>query len=413
MKKCPDSRSAATLNAGCACRLIDSAHLAAALDADPLLTGLATEIAQTRPTLFSNTAVFISRADEAAMRCFVADFEAIAHHPRWQADLPMLAKIDHGPLGVFAGFDFHLGENGPQLIEINTNAGGYLLNAILARAQQSCCDAVPASEVATLEAQVLAMFAEEWRSQRGQAPLRTIAILDEKPQEQYLYPEFRLFARLFERAGYQAVIVDPSRLQWRDGQLFCADLAIDLVYNRLTDFYFENQPALRSAYESGTVVVTPNPRAHALYADKRHLARLCDATWLRDMQQDAGQIAALQAVVPATEIVSADNADALWSRRRHLFFKPAAGFGSKAAYRGDKLTRRVWEEILAGEYVAQAFAPPPIRRVPHDDTHLELKFDVRAYAYAGRIQLFAARLYAGQTTNFRTPGGGFAPVFVV
>jgi hypothetical protein len=27
--------------------------------------------------------------------------------------------------------------------------------------------------------------------------------------------------------------------------------------------------------------------------------------------------------------------------------------------------------------------------------------------------LTAARLYQGQTTNFRTPGGGFAPVYVV
>ncbi|MEJ1937171.1 hypothetical protein WDZ92_43815, partial [Nostoc sp. NIES-2111] len=27
--------------------------------------------------------------------------------------------------------------------------------------------------------------------------------------------------------------------------------------------------------------------------------------------------------------------------------------------------------------------------------------------------LIAARLYQGQTTNMRTPGGGFAPVFVV
>ena len=28
-----------------------------------------------------------------------------------------------------------------------------------------------------------------------------------------------------------------------------------------------------------------------------------------------------------------------------------------------------------------------------------------------RVLLAAARLYQGQTTNFRTPGGGFAPVF--
>jgi len=27
------------------------------------------------------------------------------------------------------------------------------------------------------------------------------------------------------------------------------------------------------------------------------------------------------------------------------------------------------------------------------------------------VLLYAARMYQGQTTNFRTPGGGFAPVF--
>ncbi len=30
-----------------------------------------------------------------------------------------------------------------------------------------------------------------------------------------------------------------------------------------------------------------------------------------------------------------------------------------------------------------------------------------------KVLLVAARLYQGQTTNFRTLGGGFAPVFVI
>jgi hypothetical protein len=41
------------------------------------------------------------------------------------------------------------------------------------------------------------------------------------------------------------------------------------------------------------------------------------------------------------------------------------------------------------------------------------KVDVRLYTYGGELLLAAARLYRGQTTNFRTPGGGFAPVMVV
>jgi len=35
------------------------------------------------------------------------------------------------------------------------------------------------------------------------------------------------------------------------------------------------------------------------------------------------------------------------------------------------------------------------------------------YTFDGTILLSAARLYQGQTTNMRTPGGGFAPVLEV
>jgi hypothetical protein len=35
------------------------------------------------------------------------------------------------------------------------------------------------------------------------------------------------------------------------------------------------------------------------------------------------------------------------------------------------------------------------------------------YAYAGEVELLAARLWRGQTINFRSVGGGFAPMFVL
>jgi hypothetical protein len=44
---------------------------------------------------------------------------------------------------------------------------------------------------------------------------------------------------------------------------------------------------------------------------------------------------------------------------------------------------------------------------------VQRKVDVRFYTYDGELLIAAARLYQGQTTNFRTPGGGFAPVFFV
>jgi hypothetical protein len=117
--------------------------------------------------------------------------------------------------------------------------------------------------------------------------------------------------------------------------------------------------------------------------------------------------------VPRTVLVTSDNAQQLWDGRKKLFFKPAGGHGSKAVYRGDKVTKGVWAEIIQGGYVAQDYAAPGERMVRLDGSPQARKTDVRLYVYDGEVLLMAARLYQGQTTNFRTPGGGFAPVFVI
>ena len=41
------------------------------------------------------------------------------------------------------------GEDGPRLIEVNTNAGGAFLNALLARAQHACCAVMEPPPIAT------------------------------------------------------------------------------------------------------------------------------------------------------------------------------------------------------------------------------------------------------------------------
>jgi hypothetical protein len=62
-------------------------------------------------------------------------------------------------------------------------------------------------------------------------------------------------------------------------------------------------------------------------------------------------------------------------------------------------------------YVAQELVPPGERMVMVDAATERRKTDIRLFTYDGHVLLAAARLYQGQTTNFRTPGGGFAPVF--
>ena len=366
---------------------------------------------QRQPQLFSTADLHLPVAQRQAMTEIIDAIESVIGLPAYQAQVlaqaPAIARLPMAARGVFMGYDFHLTEAGPKLIEINTNAGGGLLNAYLLAAHGH------EDAAARLCADYVEMFREEWRLARGDAPLRRIAIVDEAPAGQFLAPEFELFRDLFAANGIAAVVADPAELSSDGTRLMHAGEPIDLIYNRLTDFSFTAavHGHLRAIFESGGVVVTPHPRAHALYADKRNLMLMSDASALNALGvQDATQ-QTLLAGIPRVVSVTPGQGDEFWAERKRWFFKPPAGFGSRAAYRGDKLTKRVFEEILNGDYIAQEIALPSEHVVPVEGGEATMKADIRCYVYAGRIQCVAARLYQGQTTNFRTPGGGFAPVF--
>jgi hypothetical protein len=409
---------AAKLNATCHCITMDEARLEAALACEGASFGVAA-LRASHPHLFSSTALFVDHATLDAMRDVIAAVERVVALPAYQelalADAAGLARLTLPTRGAFLGFDFHLADHEPQLIEINTNAGGGILNAVLRRAQRACC--APVADALGADGEVadpfFGMFLEEWRLSRGEAPLRRIAIVDDAPQTQYLYPEFVLFARLCKARGVDAVICDPAELRIEGAALVADGQPIDLVYNRLTDFALTEplHGVLSEAHARDLAVVTPHPRAHALYADKRRLVTLSDASALRALGASEADCALLVRHVPRTILVRPDEREPLWRERKTLFFKPQSGYGSKAAYRGDKLTRGVFEELLGKPYVAQALVPPSARTLRFGEETRELKVDIRNFAYAGSVQLVCARLYQGQTTNFRTEGGGFAPVY--
>ena len=417
-------KSIETLNSDCFCITLDGDALRKALESEIGKPGLFELIAGRCPYLFSARPVFISRAHADRMQRVIQAIESVVAMPSYQQvvlgqSTTIALSPGDGSLGVLFGYDFHVAEEGFGLIEINTNAGGLMLNAALARAQRACCPEmqglIPSADSTNLLGEnVVSMFRHEWRLAGHEHPLRRIAIVDDDPEQQYLYPEFLLFQELFHRHGIEAVISDPSALHLEQGALWHDEHKIDLVYNRLTDFSFESDSnsVLRTAYLERAAVISPNPRAHALYADKRNLVLLTDPSELGRLEVAPEIQKILLTSIPRTEIVSPLNADRLWSARRHLFFKPYAGFGSRAAYRGDKLTKRVWDEICGGGFVAQALVLPGQRIISDDKPNVSLKFDLRNYSYNGSVQWIAARLYQGQTTNFRTPDGGFAPVYV-
>jgi hypothetical protein len=373
--------------------------------------------------LFSDLPVFITAEEMKTMQAIVSTVYRTIALPAWRdrvfGDATPVERF-RSSAPVFMGFDFHLSADGPKLIEINTNAGGGLLCAEGTRFESTTWGSRPAClSSATSNAVAGQVFIDhfliQFKTKFGRLPVG-IAIVDDSPLTQPLHPEFLLVRDLFAGRGLAAVIVDAADLLWDGSRLKAGELNIDLVYNRLTDFRLEEprHQALTAALLSGQILLTPDPFAHTLLANKRNLVLLSDQGFLKDIGVSAADQEVLLSGIPETRMVKPEEAPIWWARKDHWFFKPVSGYASKGTWRGSKMTRKVFETVIGGGYVAQAFVPPALRatRPRGATTGDALKFDIRCYVFEGQIDLVAARLYQGQTTNLRTPGGGFAPVFI-
>lgn len=316
--------------------------------------------------------------------------------------------------GIFMGYDFHLQNNNenknitPKLIEINTNAGGAFLNLCLLNAIYKNDKNNVADKLAN---EFVAMFKNEFAIfSNNQKNLQTIAIVDENPSEQFLYPEFEICQKILAKNNIQTIISSPENLSIQNNNLYYNNsIKIDFVYNRLTDFYLRSNAknnALLTAYQNDFAAISPNPKIYDLYANKNNLINLSNADFLDNLNIDNQSKNILLKHIPKILKVKNNDAEYLWKQRKNLFFKTAEGYGSKAVYRGDKLTKKVFAEIIESDaYLAQEIIPPSEHLLKN--INAVMKADFRCYCYNGKIQLVAARLYQGQTTNFRTENGGF------
>jgi hypothetical protein len=165
-------------------------------------SGLQRELSlgSSHPHLFSELPVFVSEQDQRAMQAIIQAVESVVAMPAYQARAlaPHAGLFGANSNGGILGYDFHITGDGPKLIEINTNPGGALLAVEMLKAQLLCCDLVRGYLNTTfipdqVERQIVDAFRRDWARVRGSAALKAIAIVDESPAEQYLFPEFLLF----------------------------------------------------------------------------------------------------------------------------------------------------------------------------------------------------------------------------
>ncbi|MCB0415262.1 MAG: hypothetical protein KDD50_13075, partial [Bdellovibrionales bacterium] len=177
---------------------------------------------------------------------------------------------------LLMAYDFHVDDqNNLKLIEVNTNASGYLLADLVytSMSNTSSLDSLKSSFLSELE---LSHHPSE----------KKIFIVDENISQQKMIFEFYMYKALFEQWGFNSKIVEFSQLHWDDSKkaLFDNDQPVDFIYNRYCDFLLQKEVSshLLNGF-SQNVTLSPNPIHYFLLADKERLLELSDPLWAEQM----------------------------------------------------------------------------------------------------------------------------------
>ncbi|MBF0282743.1 MAG: hypothetical protein HQM07_09285 [Zetaproteobacteria bacterium] len=349
----------------------------------------------------SRTPVTIRQHDFDAMYQFAQTMVDLkgneAYLERLQSILPETAHIKSPTSSILMGYDFHLTDDGPKLIEINNNAGGLCMEEDQHWLPQVEMAAMPGA----IEVRLLSMFAKSWQK---------IAIMDEAIETQFMRFEMEAYANLLRREGRAVVLVSPEDIEARDEGLFVAGERLDAIYNRHTDFYLDSPEMahIRHAWLKGTVALNPYPRSYALIGDKARMVDWWRAGLLESCHLDAATIAQIRTIVPETHLLSEMDGDVAWKTRNRWVFKPTAKHGGKGVLMGRSVSRSRFDGFEQETTVAQAFVPASLVEIEG----VALKFDVRLYMHGKQLIGMAGRCWQGQVTNFRAAGSGWVSIAV-
>lgn len=323
--------------------------------------------------------------------------ESPAYQDSYAPEISALGLRDPGNKSICMSYDFHVtGDNRLKLIEVNTNASFLALGCEMYKFKGM---SLPVPDFSFEEVRQ-DIETEMKLNGRPGAP-KNAAIIDETPEQQRLYVEFLVYRELFAQWGWNPQILDYRQVD---------TAKVDFIYNRSTDFFL-NTPesaALKKAFVERQSCFSPNPYEYLLLADKQRMIDWSVPGNLDKWGVNAVDQKIIQSVVPHSLSLDVANKEEIWGQRKGFFFKPKRAYGSKQSYKGASVSRKIFDEIAGHEFIAQELVPASeqVFSTPNGDQNF--KFDLRCYAYQGRLQLIVARLYQGQVTNLRTPLGGFA-----
>ncbi len=286
----------------------------------------------------------------------------------------------------------------------------------------------PTSPLYTREALLTALIDTYRRWGGKDEPVIAIVDYDDLPT----IHEFEILRRFFHDRGYKTVVSDPRKLHVKNGDLYCKDQKVNLVYrrlliNELLDRY-EEAKAIFEAYEQGSVCVINSFRSKYLHK-KAIFALITDPRYQDGMTEE--QLFSVYTHVPWTrkvEDVSTTDPEGhpidllyfIRKNQRDLVMKPNDEYGGKGIFVGWELDDREWDNAiqtaLSAYYLVQTRVEVARDSYPSwTDNALqwgEYTVDLDPFVFHGEIEGLLTRLSATALCNV-TAGGGGVPTFVL
>jgi hypothetical protein len=243
--------------------------------------------------------------------------------------------------------------------------------------------------------------------------------------------EFELFREYFRSEGYEAEVVGPEQLEYKNGKLRSGNFTIDLVYRRFSvqEFLvrFDLTHPLVQAYRDRKVCVVNSFRSEMSHK-RAMLALLTDDALTAKFP--AAEKKAIKEHVPWTRVVAAgktmhgeeqiDLLEFIASHRERLALKPNDDSSDQPVFFGSEMDQVSWEKALRqaqrSPYTVQELVEPsrhlfPLMSYGHLEFR-EMNVDVHPQAFLGKVAGCSSWLSASGHGGFST-SAGIAPTFII
>ena len=243
--------------------------------------------------------------------------------------------------------------------------------------------------------------------------------------------EFELFRDYFRREGFEAEILSPEQLEYRNGKLTSGRFEIDLVYRRFSvqEFLvrFDLSHPLLKAYRDLKVCVVNSFRAEMAHK-RAMLALLTDDALIAKFP--IAERKAIREHVPWTRVLAPGKTmhgeqpiellDYVRDHRESLALKPNNASSDEPIVIGAELDQPSWERAIRqaqrslyvvqerGEQARMLF---PLVSYGHLEFR-EMTVDVHPQAFLGKVSGCSSWLSAAAGSGFST-SGGITPTFII